>query len=95
MQQAADGHLELHPGQRRADAVVRAASTSFRISDTAKRRLTARAAREGVSATRLLDRLIIEGIDQIDYPGITFRPSVVRTSASAVNASAGSMLTWC
>jgi len=52
------------------------ASTSFRISDTAKRGLTARAAREGVSATALLDRLIIEGIGQFDHPGIMFRGPV-------------------
>lgn len=50
-----------------------AASTSFRISDAARRRLTSRAADEGVSATALLDRLIIEGIEQLDYPGIVFR----------------------
>jgi hypothetical protein len=53
-----------------------ATSTSFRISDAAKRRLAARAAQDGVSATVLLDRLIIEGIDQLDYPGITFRGPV-------------------
>ena len=50
-----------------------AASTSFRISDTARTRLTSRAAREGMTATALLDRLIVEGIDQMDYPGIVFR----------------------
>ena len=50
-----------------------ASSTSFRISDTARTRLAARAAREGTSATALLDQLIVEGIDQIDYPGIVFR----------------------
>jgi hypothetical protein len=50
-----------------------AASTSFRISDTARTRLTARAAREGTTATALLDQLIIEGIGQLDYPGIIFR----------------------
>lgn len=50
-----------------------AASTSFRISDAARRCLTSRAADEGVSATALLDRLIIEGIEQLDYPGIVFR----------------------
>lgn len=48
-------------------------STSFRISDTAKRRLTSRAAEEGSSATALLDRLIIEGIEQLNHPGIIFR----------------------
>jgi len=50
-----------------------AASTSFRISDTAKTRLASRATREGTTATALLDQLIIEGIDQLDYPGIIFR----------------------
>jgi hypothetical protein len=50
-----------------------AASTSFRISDTARTRLASRAAREGTTATALLDQLIIEGIDQLDYPGIVFR----------------------
>jgi hypothetical protein len=50
-----------------------AASTSFRISDTARTRLASRAAREGTTATALLDQLIIEGIDQFDYPGIIFR----------------------
>lgn len=50
-----------------------ATSTSFRISDAAKRRLSARATAEGTSATALLDRLIIEGTDQLDHPGIVFR----------------------
>lgn len=50
-----------------------AASTSFRISDTARTRLASRAAREGVTATALLDQLIIEGIDQLDHSGIVFR----------------------
>lgn len=53
-----------------------AASTSFRISDTARARLASRAAREGTTATALLDQLIIEGIDQLDYPGIIFRGPV-------------------
>jgi hypothetical protein len=50
-----------------------AASTSFRISDTARACLASLAAREGSSATALLDQLIIEGVDQRDYPGIVFR----------------------
>lgn len=59
-------------------------STSFRISDAARHRLSSRAAREGVSATALLDRLIIEGIDQLDYPGIVFRgPAHDRRAALA------------
>jgi hypothetical protein len=61
-----------------------AASTSFRISDTARTRLASRAAREGTSATALLDQLIIEGIDQRDYPGIVFRgPTHDRRAALA------------
>lgn len=50
-----------------------ASSTSFRISDTARSKLAARAAHEGTSATALLDRLIVEGIDQLEHPGIVFR----------------------
>ena len=61
-----------------------AASTSFRISDTARARLTSRAAREGTTATALLDQLIIEGTDQLDYPGIIFRgPAHGRRAALA------------
>jgi hypothetical protein len=43
------------------------------MSDAAKTRLTSRAAREGMTATALLDQLIVEGIDQLDHPGIIFR----------------------
>lgn len=61
-----------------------AVSTSFRISDTARTLLASRAAREGSSATALLDQLIIEGIDQRDYPGIVFRgPAHERRAALA------------
>jgi hypothetical protein len=61
-----------------------AASTSFRISDTARARLASRAAREGMTATALLDQLIIEGTDQLDYPGIVFRgPAHDRRAALA------------
>jgi hypothetical protein len=61
-----------------------AASTSFRISDTARARLASRAAREGMTATALLDQLIIEGTDQFDYPGMIFRgPAHDRRAALA------------
>jgi hypothetical protein len=50
-----------------------AKSTSFRITEAAKRLLASRAAQEGVSATALIDRLIIEGVDQLNCPGIVFR----------------------
>jgi hypothetical protein len=61
-----------------------AASTSFRISDAARTRLASRAAREGMTATALLDLLIIEGIGQLDCPGIVFRgPAHDRRAALA------------
>jgi len=61
-----------------------AASTSFRISDATKARLTSRAAREGMTATALLGQLITEGIDGLDYPGIIFRgPAHDRRAALA------------
>jgi hypothetical protein len=64
--------------------MVMATSTSFRISDTARTRLATRAAREGMTATALLDLLIVEGIDQLDYPGIIFRgPAHDRRAALA------------
>jgi hypothetical protein len=61
-----------------------AASTSFRISDTARARLAGRAAREGMTATALLDQLIVEGTEQLDFPGIVFRgPAHDRRAALA------------
>jgi hypothetical protein len=61
-----------------------AASTSFRISDTARTRLASRAVHEGMTATALVDQLITEGIDQLDYPGIIFRgPAHDRRAALA------------
>jgi hypothetical protein len=64
--------------------MIMAASTSFRISDTARTRLATRAAREGMTATALLDLLIVEGIDHLDYPGIIFRgPAHDRRAALA------------
>jgi hypothetical protein len=61
-----------------------AASTSFRITEVARTRLAARAARERMTVTALLDQLITEGIDQLDYPGIVFRgPAHDRRAALA------------
>lgn len=48
-------------------------STSFRISQDARQRLAARAEREGMSATALLERLIVEGVDTLDHAGVVFR----------------------
>ncbi len=50
-----------------------ATSTSFRLSDQARQRLMERAEREGLSATALLERLIIEGVDTLDHPGVVYR----------------------
>jgi hypothetical protein len=64
--------------------VAVAASTSFRLSDATKTRLASRAAHEGVTATSLLEQLIVEGIEQFDYPGIIFRgPAHDRRAALA------------
>lgn len=52
---------------------VGTSSTSFRLTNAAKQALSDRAAREHTSATALLERLIVEGIRQLDHPGITFR----------------------
>ena len=61
-----------------------ATSTSFRISDTARSLLAARSAQEGVTATALLDQLITEGTDQLDFPGVIFRgPAHDRRAALA------------
>jgi hypothetical protein len=61
-----------------------ASSTSFRISEIARRRLAARADWEGMTATALLDRLIMEGCDQVDFPGIVYRgPANDRRAALA------------
>lgn len=48
-------------------------SSSYRISSATRERLGAVAAREGVTATALLERLILEGTEVLDYPGIVFR----------------------
>jgi hypothetical protein len=61
-----------------------AASTSFRISETARKQLASHAAKEGTSATALLDQLIVEGVEQRDYPGVIFRgPAHDRRAALA------------
>lgn len=48
-------------------------STSFRISEAAKNRLSEYAAREQVSATSVLERLIIESLDALEFPGVVHR----------------------
>ena len=53
--------------------VMPSKSTSFRISQEARQRLAACAEREGMSATALLERLIVEGVDTLDHAGVVFR----------------------
>lgn len=48
-------------------------STSFRLNDDVRQRLIQRAEREGVSATALLERLIVEGVDTLEHPGVVYR----------------------
>ena len=61
-----------------------ATSTSFRISDAARRELASRAEQEGLSATSLLEQLILEGIAARDHPGIIHRgPATERRAALA------------
>lgn len=59
-------------------------STSFRLGDDVKQRLIQRAEREGVSVTALLERLIVEGVDTLEHPGVVYRgPSHDRRAALA------------
>ena len=59
-------------------------STSFRLSDDARRRLSERAEREGCSVTTLLERLIVEGVETLEHPGVVYRgPSHDRRAALA------------
>src|SRR5580704_10065366 len=77
-------YAALQSGAKESGGFTVAASTSFRISDAARARLASRAAREGVTATALLDQLIIEATDQLDHPGIVFRgPAHDRRAALA------------
>jgi hypothetical protein len=64
------------------------------MSDTTKARLASRAAREGMTATALLGQLIVEGIDQLDYPGIIFRgPAHDRRAALAAGPDVWEIVT--
>jgi hypothetical protein len=58
--------------------------TSFRLSERARERLQQRADLEGISATALLERFILEGVDTLDHPGIVYRgPASDRRAALA------------
>lgn len=53
-----------------------AVSTSYRITQETRAALARQAEEEGVSATALLERYIVEGIAASAYPGIVFRGPV-------------------
>lgn len=59
-----------------------ATSTSFRISERAKSALATRAAADGISATSLLEQLILEGIAARDFPGVIYRGPVADRRAA-------------
>lgn len=48
-------------------------ATSYRLDRTVKGRLQGRAAAEGITERALLERLVSEGLDTIDHPGIVYR----------------------
>ena len=48
-------------------------ATSYRLDAAVKARLEARAAAEAIRERALLERLITEGLDTIDHPGIVYR----------------------
>lgn len=59
-------------------------STSFRIDKDTRQRLAVRAEQDGMSATALLERLILDGVDALDHPGIVHRgPAHDRRAALA------------
>jgi hypothetical protein len=61
------------PSSKEGDMAT--SSTSFRLSERARQRLTDRAEKDGTSATALLERLILEGVETLDHPGIVYRGS--------------------
>jgi hypothetical protein len=68
-------------------------STSFRLSVRARERLQRRAELEGISSTALLERLIIEGIDTLDHPGIVYRGTAPEAVVSFARAHGAVVVT--
>lgn len=48
-------------------------ATSYRLDPTIKSRLESRARAEGISERALLERLVAEGLDTLNHPGIVYR----------------------
>lgn len=47
--------------------------TSYRLDEHVKDRLTRQSVVEGITARVLLERLVSEGLDTLDHPGIVYR----------------------
>ncbi len=48
-------------------------ATSYRLDPAVKARLEARSAAEAITERALLERLVSEGLDMVDHPGIVYR----------------------
>lgn len=51
-----------------------ATSTSYRLPTDLKQRLARQAGSEGITETSLVTRLLHQGLDALDHPGIVHRP---------------------
>ena len=49
-------------------------TTSLRLDDELRHRLSARAEGEGISVTSLVERLLREGLAVVEHPGVVFKP---------------------
>lgn len=65
----------------------------FCLGDQARQRLHHRAEREGMSATALLERLIVEDVDTLEHPDIVYRgPAHDRRAAPAAGSDVWEMV---
>ena len=53
--------------------MVASRATSYRMDPGVKARLEAQAAAEGITERALLERLVVEGLDTLQHPGIVYR----------------------
>ena len=53
--------------------MVASRATSYRMDPRVKARLEAQAAAEGITERALLERLVVEGLDTLQHPGIVYR----------------------
>jgi len=53
--------------------MVTSRATSYRMDPRVKARLEAQAAADGIAERALLERLVVEGLDTLQHPGIVYR----------------------